>query len=342
MVMTTTLSFVMASLGQDTIKIETNLVRVPVVVLDRDGRFLPDLTENNFQIFEDGRRQEIDTFLPVDGQVTVFLLLDTSPSMADYMNNLAASAGEFLNQLRDDDRVYLSIFGSEQKLLVKGEKVSKLRKENRNIPIGPIPGTFVYDAVDDAIKRLMKIKGRKAIILFSDAQSGSRMATARDNFRDAEEQEALIYTIRFGDIKVRPEWAAARSVQKQVAQSGYSILDQNKVEEIVPWWDIEATGDGKLKGKELEAQKIRVKGYMDSLAAKTGGRSFEIDKIENLSEVFRHITIELRRTYMLSYYSNSDSGPERRELEVKVNIPDAAVRAKREIVIPQAKSAQSH
>lgn len=340
--MATILSFVMASLGQDTIKIETNLVCVPVVVLDRSGRYIPNLTKADFHILEDGKRQEIDTFSPVNEPITAYLLLDTSPSMSGYMDNLAVAAGEFLNQLRDDDRVYLGIFGSEQKLLIKGEKVSKLRKENKVIAINPIPGTYVFDAVDDAIKRLMKIKGRKAIILFSDAQSGSRMATANDNFREAEEQDALIYTIRYGDITVRPEWVAAQNVRKQVAESGYSILDQDKVEEIVPWWDIEATGDGKLKGNELEAQKIRVKGYMDSLAAKTGGRSFEIDKIENLSEVFRHITLELRRTYTLSYYSNSDSGPERRKLEVKVDVPDAAVRAKREIVIPHAKSAQSH
>lgn len=339
--MTTILSFVMASLGQDTIKIETNLVRVPVVVLDRSGRYIPNLTKVNFQLFEDGKRQEIDTFSPVNEPITVYLMLDTSGSMTRFMSELARSAGTFLNTLRPNDHVFLSIFADTQVMLLKDEIVGNLLRAKKVIAIRPLDSraTYVYDAVDEAIKQFANIKGRKAIVLFTDALSENRMASASENFHDAEEQDALIYTVRYGDLTLRPDWVAARETQRT---KHYTLLDQTEVRDIVPSWDIAATGNGKLTVKELEAKTKRVKGYMDSLAAKTGGRSFEIDKIENLAEVFQQITLELRRTYTLSYYSNSDSGPERRQLEVKVDVPDAAVRAKREIVISQAKSAQPH
>ncbi|MBX7061446.1 MAG: VWA domain-containing protein [Pyrinomonadaceae bacterium] len=333
--------FASGAMPQDVIRVETNLVQVPVVVLDRDGRYLPDLVKEDFTVFEEDKPQHIERFTEVDEPVTVYLMLDTSGSMARFMKDLARSAGVFINQLRPDDHLILGIFADSQAMLVKNEKISKLLEENRTIAIRPLQSqaTYVYDAVEDAINYMAAIKGRKAIVLFTDALSENRMASARENFRDAEEQDALIYTVRYGDLTLRPDWVAARETQRT---KHYTPLDQTEVRDIVPSWDIAATGNGKLTVKELEAKTKRVKGYMDSLAAKTGGRSFEIDKIENLSEVFRHITLELRRTYTLSYYSNSDSGPERRKLEVKVNIPDAVVRAKREIVIHQAKPVQTH
>lgn len=333
--------FAASVFSQDVIRVETNLVQVPVVVIDRSGRYLPNLKKDDFEIVEDGRKQLVDRFSAVDEPITVFLMLDTSGSMEGFMKDLAHAAGLFINALRPEDHLILSIFADEHVILVKNEKVGDLLKVNKVIPIRPLQSkaTYVYDAVDDAINQFAKVKGRKVIVLFSDALSENRMASARENFHDAEEQDALIYTIRYGDLTLRPDWVAARETQRT---KHYTLLDQTQVKDIVPSWDVAATWNGKLTVKELEAKTKRVQGYMDSLAAKTGGRSFEIDKIESLVDVFRQITLELRRTYTLSYYSNSDSGPERRKLEIKVSVPDAAVRAKREVVISRAKTAEGH
>ncbi len=322
--------------SQDVIRVETNLVQVPVIVTSRDGRYVPGLTKDNFQIIEDGKVQAIDGFSPVDEPITVYLMLDTSGSMVSYMSQLAQATGVFLNTLRPDDHIYLSIFADGQTVLLKNKKIADLLAKNLVLKIRPLDSraTYVYDAVDESIKTLMNTKGRKAIVLFSDALSDSHKVSAADSIRTAEEQDALIYTVRFGDVSIKPEWAAARGVQDQIARSGYSVLDQKGVEDIMPWWDIEATGDGKLKGGELADQIKRVKGYMDALAAKTGGNSFEIDKIDDLAEVFKLITLELRRHYTLSYYADPSTGPDKRKIQVKVNVPDAAVRAKKEIVIP--------
>jgi len=322
--------------SQDVIRVETNLVQVPVIVTSRDGRYVPGLTKDNFQIIEDGKVQAIDGFSPVDEPITVYLMLDTSGSMVSYMSQLAQATGVFLNTLRPDDHIYLSIFADGQIILLKNGKIAHLLAKNLVLAIRPLDSraTYVYDAVDESINRLAKTKGRKAIVLFTDALSDSHKVSAADSIRNAEEQDALIYTVRFGDVSIRPEWAAARIVRDQVARSTYSILDQKSVEDVMPWWDIGATGDGKLKGDELAAQMKRVKGYMDTLAAKTGGQSYEIDKIDDLAQAFQRITLELRRTYTLRYYSDPDAGPARRKLVIKVNLPDVAVRAKGEVVVP--------
>ncbi|MDT4895799.1 MAG: Ca-activated chloride channel [Acidobacteriota bacterium] len=63
--------------------------------------------------------------------------------------------------------------------------------------------TMIYDAVDDALKRMKKVRGRKAIVLFSDGYGAGIFADAKRNIRDAEEQDALIYTVQFDTLLSR-------------------------------------------------------------------------------------------------------------------------------------------
>jgi len=64
----------------DVVKIETNLVTMPVSVLDRDGRFISGLQQKDFQIFENDAQQKVEYFASVETPFTVVMLLDVSPS----------------------------------------------------------------------------------------------------------------------------------------------------------------------------------------------------------------------------------------------------------------------
>ncbi|MEK7723283.1 MAG: hypothetical protein AAB336_02960, partial [Acidobacteriota bacterium] len=70
------------------IKVETNLVTIPVTVLDRDGRFVSGLQQNDFQIFEDGTQQKIEYFASLEQPFTVVLLLDVSNSTQFKINDI--------------------------------------------------------------------------------------------------------------------------------------------------------------------------------------------------------------------------------------------------------------
>src|SRR5437868_5036805 len=89
----------------EVIKIETNLVTMPVSVLDRDGRFISGLQQSDFKIFENGAEQKVDYFQSVEQPFTVVLLIDVSPSTAFRIEEIQNAAVAFINQLRPADRV---------------------------------------------------------------------------------------------------------------------------------------------------------------------------------------------------------------------------------------------
>lgn len=281
--------------GQDeVIRVDTNLVSIPVSVTDRDGRFALGLKKENFLIFENGIQQEIDVFEAVETPFSVMLVLDTSGSMESFMPTLADAASEFVRQLRPEDRVMAVKFSDQIESLFPLTRVADLKTSFKLVPKSREGDTIVYDAVDHALKKMRSIKGRKAILFFSDGV-GVGIASAKGTLRDAEEQEALIYTIQFGSFAEKPMGGVSEKFYRQ------------RIEEI--------------------------NSYMRDLAMKTGGRPFHIDNIENLSATFRQVAKELGQQYTLGYYpERPGKNGERRKINVKVDIPNVAVRSRNEVV----------
>ena len=95
----------------DVLRIDTTLVTVPVSVVDRDGRFVPNLQQQDFHIYEDGVEQDIAYFAPTEKPFTVVLMLDTSASTWSKLGQIKDAAKSFVAQLRSDDQVMLSHSG---------------------------------------------------------------------------------------------------------------------------------------------------------------------------------------------------------------------------------------
>ena len=92
------------------IKLEATLVTVPVIASDRDGRYIPDMTRQDFTLQEDGGEQEIVFFATVNGQFHVVLMLDTSASTQDKLGQIKSAAFTFIEQLKPADRVKVISF----------------------------------------------------------------------------------------------------------------------------------------------------------------------------------------------------------------------------------------
>ena len=101
----------------DVIKVETNLVTFPVSVVDREGRFITGLKKEEFQIFENGKEQQIDSFNSVEVPFTVILMLDVSNSTKFQIGEIQDSAIAFVNQLRRDDKVIVISFDEQVHIL---------------------------------------------------------------------------------------------------------------------------------------------------------------------------------------------------------------------------------
>lgn len=284
----------------EVVRIENRLVTVPTTVLDRDGRFVTNLKQEDFRIFEDGIEQRIEFFEPTDTAFTVLLLLDRSGSMSgEHQVLLAEAANLFVEQLRPDDKVAAATFADEVIVLFEATKVRDLKKRVKVESLFQDSTTNIYDAVDWSLRKMKKIKGRKAIVLFSDGVGDGKFSSAEKTLRDAEEQDLVIYTVRF---------------------------------------DTSSTVPAEFKNRNFYDGLANANRYMRQLAWLTGGRSYQIEGIDDLAGTFRQVADELGRQYALSYYPKTEGKKgERRQIQVKVHRPGMVVRARNSYIVGSTK-----
>ncbi|HMG76328.1 MAG TPA: VWA domain-containing protein [Pyrinomonadaceae bacterium] len=273
----------------DVIRVDTNLITIPATVMDRDARYITDLRKEDFEIFEDGVQQQVAFFASVEQPFTILFLLDTSGSMSYRIDDLIRAANTFVIQLRPNDQLMIVSFDEWSKVLVKPTMVSDLKEGIKLSHTGDF--TWLYDAVDHGLKRMRKVRGRKAIVVFSDGVNTGSSGTAKSTLRTAQEQEALIYTVQFDTYRRGP--------------SRY--------------------GDDREYLKRVEKANI----YMKDLAQKTGGRHYQIENISDLEKTFGLVADELRRHYSLGYYPKTKLEPgQQRQIKVRVRQPNLVVRAR--------------
>ena len=181
----------------ETLKIDTDLVTVPLIATDRAGMYVTDLRKEEFTITEDEVAQEIAFFGKVAAPFHVVLLLDTSSSTRDKLKEIQRAANAFVDQLQPADRV---------KVIAFDDKVNDLNEftSDRALLHAAIDktksgeGTKVYDAVEMALNTIRRINGRKAIVLFSDGMDWhSDNATFEGTVRSLDEEGVVVYPIRY-------------------------------------------------------------------------------------------------------------------------------------------------
>ncbi|MET0626091.1 MAG: VWA domain-containing protein [Pyrinomonadaceae bacterium] len=208
----------------DTVRVETNLVTLPVIVNDRGGRYVPDLGGEDFTVEEDGAPQKVAFFATVSEPFSVVLMIDTSASTTvEKMRQVQEAAVAFVSQLRPGDRVKVISFDDELRDLSdftadRAALASAIRATR------PGKGTRLYDAFDVAHRALGRLKGRKAVIMLTDGMDyHSANRTYDDNRRAAEESDVVVYPVRF-DTRAETEQLA-----REQARGGGGPVDLGKV-----------------------------------------------------------------------------------------------------------------
>jgi Ca-activated chloride channel homolog len=291
--------------ADDVVRVNTNLVTVPISVLDRHGKFIPDLTQEQFHLFENGVEQEIAYFESAETPFTVALLLDTSDSTKFKLKDIQDAAIAFTEQLRPEDRVMVIAFDINVNLLSEATSDrDALRKAIRRAQTGG--GTSLYRAVNVAVnERLNRIRGRKAIVLFTDGvDTTSRDVTYEATLRTAEELDALVYTIQYNTY--------------------YDLMSESAAASSGPNTQLITS-----KGESLQTAYTRATRYLKLLAEKSGARSYYANNLNHLQETFAHIAQELRQQYSIGFYPKNDLDVAPRQIKVRVNSPGAVVRARR-------------
>ena len=318
----------------DVIRVNTTLVTLPVSVMDRDGRYIPNLRKEDFRLWEDGVEQTVAFFSSVDKPFSVVLMIDTSGSTRFRLEDIQDAAITFVNQLRQDDRVMVVSFDDQVRVLSEfTSDRSRLREAIRHTRPGD--GTKLYDAVDLVMnQRLNGVDGRKAIVLFTDGvDTTSRHASYASNVRDAEELDALIYPVQYDTYA---DQAGGGSVawpgSGRWPNSNADILGQilGGVFGRGGGRSSRSGGGGGGGGVGSSRREYEVANrYLHELAERTGARSYQADSTQNLSTAFANIAEELRRQYTLGYYPKTQAqAGQRKQVTVRVNQPNLAVRTR--------------
>ena len=323
----------------DVVRVNTTLVSIPVSVMDRNGRFIPDLRQGDFRIFEDGVEQQVAYFASVEKPFTVALVIDTSASTQFRLDEIQDAAIAFVNQLRPDDRVIVVSFDEEVRVLAEATNDRyALRDAIRRTHTGG--NTKLYDAVDLVInQRLNSISGRKAVVLFTDGvDTASRRGTYQGNIRDAEELDALIYPVQYdtyNDVAGGgggSSWPGSGRMPRNGGGILIDILGGILGGGGGGGGNVRVGrgggGGGNYPGGSRD-EYMRADAYLHDLAYKTGARVFRADNTTVLTQSFGQIAEELRRQYSLGYYPKSQAqAGQRRQIKVRVMRPDLVVRAR--------------
>ena len=311
-------------------RVDTTLVTVPVSVLDRQGRFVPNLRREDFSVLENGIEQSIAYFEPAEKPFTVALLLDTSPSTQFHISEIKEAAIAFAKQLRPEDRVLIISFSDEVLLLTEATNdintITQVVLEN----VKEGDSTRLYDAVHLAIKeRLDRIPGRKAMVLFTDGvDTSSSSANYQSTLHEAEELDALIYPIRYDTTDyMRAFQNGGNGTVTIVTRSSNGPFGSRTTTQVINGPPL--NGGAPLPGT-TKADYDRADQYLHALAEKSGGRLYQANDTTQLSDAFTRIAQELRWQYSIGYYPKAptEEGGERRQIRVRVHQQNLAVKAR--------------
>ena len=280
-----------AQQGEDTLKVSVELVNVPLSVSDRQGRFVAGLTEKDFLVEEDGRRQQIRNFsreneLPL----TLAMLIDTSPSVRPVFEEEQATANAFLESIMRSQDLALVVGFDRSVTLVQDytDNVKLLKRAIEELEIGG--GTSVYDAVYLACKeKLGHEAGRKAIILISDGEDTTSKLKFSEALLAAHQSDTIIYAI------------------------------SNSVRSAFPYV---RRGRGGFGGGDI--------GTLRKFSSETGGATFAVNNQNTFGRIFDQIARELRSQYSLGYYStNTARDGKYRQIKIIPRDSSYTVRARR-------------
>jgi len=297
----------------DVIRTETSLVQLNIGVVDRQGRAVTSLTKNDFVVYEDGVKQAIQSFEPVDAPFSLVLLLDMSGSTINFRQQLKLASQRFLDALSPEDRVAVIQFDRKVKSLT-GFSQDRL-KTAYAIEIANGKGeTYFYEALKYSMKELEKEgKRRKAIVVLTDGVDTLLRNADRAVVSKAQTDEEAIAA-----VKPEENGELAR-VLASADRQGVTIYPL-----ALP------SGDPRRLAMPTPSQigmYSAARARLQSLADRTGGRLNEINRLEHMAQLYREVAANLRTLYTVAYQARSNR-PRGKWYEIKVEVANSDLTAR--------------
>jgi Ca-activated chloride channel family protein len=294
------------STSPQTFKSGSRAVPVYLTVTDKStGRLLTDLTKDDFEVYDNGRKQTITLFENGLQPITLVMMLDRSGSMAGNFRLVRSAAEQFVAELLPGDKARIGSFANRIQLDPRDftssqhDLIEILRTELQDP--GPTP---LWNAVNVGITALLHQDGRRVVLVFTDGVDrpmGSNNISYRDVAKNAEREDVMIFAVGLASR----EFTGRRRGPGPGSSGGF--------------------GSGMLRPPP---EVPKVDAGLPRIAAETGGGYFELTTANNLSSTFTRIADELHRQYALAFTPPVLDDKTHR-LEVRLKRPDAVARARK-------------
>jgi VWFA-related protein len=321
-----------------TLSVDARLVNLPVVVRDKKGALVQNLTKDDFVLQVDGKPQTIryfdkDTNLPL----TLGLLVDTSLSQRDVIDEERTASSTFLDQMMTTpkDKAFVMQFARQTELLqditssrpllqaalreidTPGQGTSAASDDDNNGGGGGRRrggGTVLFDALFLASDELMsKQTGRKAIIILSDGGDNGSKETFEKSIEAAQRADTIIYAIYFKGEQPHQNYPQHGGRGGGYPGGGYPgggypgggrYPGGGYPGGGYPGGNGGGNGGGNSPNRPstIEGKKI-----LERMAQETGGRLFEVKKNQTVAQIYTQIAEELRAQYRLGYTPSQDA-----------------------------------
>ena len=290
--------------GQPTFRSASRTVAVYATVADPSGQLITDLTKDEFEVYDNGKKQTITLFEAGQQPITLVMMLDRSGSMTGNFRLVRSAAEQFVAQLLPGDKARIGSFANRIQVDPRDftssqhDLIEILRTELQEP--GPTP---LWNAVNVGITSLLHQEGRRVVLVFTDGVDhpiGGNNISYRDVARNAEQEDVMIFAVGL----------ASREFGGRRRGGGIGVG---------------GLGSGMLRPPPEEP---KVDAGLPRIAAETGGGYFELTSANNLSSTFTRIANELHRQYALGFTPATLDG-KTHKLEVRARRPGLVVRARK-------------
>jgi VWFA-related protein len=314
--------------GPTTIAVDARLVNIPVVVRDKKGALVQNLTKDDFTLQVDGHPQTIRYFdIDANLPLTLGLLVDTSLSQRDVIDEERTASGIFLDQMlkTPKDQAFVVQFARQTELLQdltnsRPKLQAALREIDTASPSNQSTtssddsdnnqssghrghgGTVLYDAAFLASDELMaKQKGRKALIILSDGVDNGSKETLVSAIEAAQRADTIIYAIYFKGEEQQHYGGNHGGRGGGYPGGGYPGGGYPGRGGGYPGGGYPGGRGGGGNPGGGNTSHVDGKKILERMAQETGGRLFEVSKKQTVAQIYTQIAEELRAQYRLGY-----------------------------------------
>ena len=323
----------------DDIKLQTHLVNLDVTAIDRAGRTIPGLKQDDFSVYEDEVLQQVSHFSTEQNPFNLVLLLDMSGSVLAKRQLIKEAALHFIDVIDPQDKVAVISFTYDVSVVSHLTADRDDLRDSISTMVFPGGATFFYDALGySLVQELRKVKGqRNAIVILSDGEDNAILYNILHQEAATGKDMMTGMTVLNGSFRIPGSFLRFDQLMDGIKEANVLIypirvdhgpdfmkdlLIANSSNGLPPPPDVMSPRVDAINARVTETAM----GQLQELAEASGGRVFNAARIEDLKGIYEQVAGELRSVYSLSYTPNNPifDGKFRR-IRVKINKPSDAV-----------------